>query len=136
VLERLLRTLAIIASLLVLAGWGLFALDEARSASNQTQTEIAGRQAAPRVDPSPEEERAREAAHGDPRELVDDANDVLLSPSPPSGTAREAAGSGGPCPRCSRSWSTGWAWASSPGWRPGAARGAASSGSAAPEARG
>ena len=79
-LERLLRTLAIVAGLLALAGWGLFAVDEARSASDQTSTEIAGRTAARTADPSPEQERAREAAHSGPRELVDDANDVLLSP--------------------------------------------------------
>ncbi len=75
-----LRTISLLASLLVIAGWGLFAIDEARSASSQTQEEIAGRQAGRDVDPSPEQERAREAAHSEPRELVDDANDVLLSP--------------------------------------------------------
>lgn len=64
----------------MIVGWGLFAIDEARSASDQTQTEIEGRRAARAADPSPEQERAREAAHSDARELVDDANDVLLSP--------------------------------------------------------
>ena len=79
-LERALRTAAILASLVVVAGWGLFAVDEARSASNQTQTEIAGREAARSADPLPDEERARERAHSGAREAVDDVNDVLLSP--------------------------------------------------------
>ncbi|MCW3012758.1 MAG: hypothetical protein JWO90_3162 [Solirubrobacterales bacterium] len=79
-LERLLRTLAVLTSLVVVLGWVLFASDQAGSASEQTTTEIAGRQAARTVDPSPEQERVREELHGDPRELVDDANDVLLSP--------------------------------------------------------
>lgn len=79
-LERLLRTAAILLSLTVIAGWGLFAAGEARSASELTTTEIEGRRAARSADPSPDQERARELAHSDARELVDDANDVLLAP--------------------------------------------------------
>ena len=79
-LERLIRTAAVAASLLVLAGWGLFAIDEARTASDQTAEEIAGDRAAVVPDPPPVLEQARERAHSAPRELVDDANDVLLSP--------------------------------------------------------
>lgn len=79
-LESILRGFAVVASLFVFAGWGLFAIDEARSASDQTATEIQGRRAARAADPSPEQERARERAHSDAREFVDDANDVLLSP--------------------------------------------------------
>ncbi len=79
-LERLLRTFSILASLLVIAGWGLFAVDESRSATDQTAAEIEGSRAAPSADPSPEQERARQRVHSRPRELVDDANDVLLSP--------------------------------------------------------
>jgi hypothetical protein len=80
VLERLIRTTAVVASLLVVAGWGLFAIDEARTASDQTAEEIAGERAAVSPDPPPEQEQARELAHSGPRELVDDVNDVLLSP--------------------------------------------------------
>ena len=79
-LERLLRTFAIVASLAVIAGFGLFVIDEARSATDQTTEKIAGRKATRTADPSPEEERAREAVHSAPREAVDDVNDVLLSP--------------------------------------------------------
>ncbi len=79
-LERPLRALAVLASLLVVVGWGLFAVDEARSASAQTATEIEGRRAAPAADPSPEQERLRERTHSGAREYVDDANDLLLAP--------------------------------------------------------
>ncbi|MDQ3631250.1 MAG: hypothetical protein M3417_08315 [Actinomycetota bacterium] len=82
-LEPLLRGFAILATLLVVVGWGLFAVGEARDASDRTRTEIEGGRAARSADPSPEQERAREAANSDARELVDDANDVLLSPFAP-----------------------------------------------------
>jgi len=90
VLERPLRAVAVLASLFVIAGWGLFAIDEARNASDQTTAEIEGRLAARSADPAPDQERARELAHSDARELVDDVNDVLLSPF---ATLSEEAGS-------------------------------------------
>jgi len=83
VLERLLRGFAVLASLFVVAGWGLFAGGEARTASDQTTVEIEGRRAARSADPSPDQERTRERAHSGARELVDDVNDVLLSPFAP-----------------------------------------------------
>lgn len=79
-LERTLRAASVIACLLVLAGWTLFALDETRTASQASAAEVAGRAAARAPDPSPRQERAREAIHSRPRELIDDANDVLLAP--------------------------------------------------------
>ncbi len=79
-LESALRTFAIVASLFVIAGFGLFVIDEAHSATNQTTEKIAGRKASRTADPSPEEERAREAVHSKPREFIDDVDDVLLSP--------------------------------------------------------
>ena len=79
-LESVLRSFAVLASLFVIAGFGLFVIDEARSATDQTTEKIAGRTASQTADPSPEEERAREAVHSAPREFVDDVNDILLSP--------------------------------------------------------
>lgn len=78
--ERPLRLAAMLASLAVLLGFGLFAIDEARKASGQTAAEIRGDRAARFADPSPRQERAREAAHSGLREAVDDVNDVLLAP--------------------------------------------------------
>ncbi|HEX6387898.1 MAG TPA: hypothetical protein VFZ89_00570 [Solirubrobacteraceae bacterium] len=79
-LQSALRTLAIAASATVILSFGLFAIDETRAASNQTVAELAGRDAARSADPSPAEERAREQAHGDVRELIDDGNDLLTAP--------------------------------------------------------
>src|SRR3712207_1084248 len=82
-LERPIRLLAIVASLFVVLGWALFALDETRAASDESRIEIAGQEASQQADPTPEQERARERAHGDTRELIDDVNDVLLAPFAP-----------------------------------------------------
>jgi hypothetical protein len=70
---------AIVACLFVALGWGLFALDQARGASNESVAGIAG-DPATFSDPSPDQERAREKQHGKVREFIDDVNDVLLSP--------------------------------------------------------
>ena len=79
-LERILRTASVVACLLVVAGWALFAIDETKSASDLTRNELSGRRATQVADPAPDQERAREAAHSKPREAIDDANDVLLKP--------------------------------------------------------
>jgi hypothetical protein len=70
---------AILASVFVALGWGLFALDQARGASNESVAGIAG-DPATFSDPSPDQERAREKAHSRAREFIDDVNDVLLAP--------------------------------------------------------
>jgi hypothetical protein len=90
VLERLLRYAAIVCSLLVVAGWGWFAIGEAEKASAVTQEEIAGRQAARTVDPTPDEERAREQVNSGAHEYVDDVNDVLLRPFAPITSAADS----------------------------------------------
>lgn len=79
-LEQTLRAVAVLASLLVIAGWSAFAIDELRSASQQTQAEIAGSEASGRADPSARQERAREGVHSRAREALDDADDVALRP--------------------------------------------------------
>lgn len=58
----------------------MFAIDETRSASQQSAEITAGANASTHADVTPEQEKAREEAHSTPRELVDDANDILLSP--------------------------------------------------------
>jgi hypothetical protein len=77
VLERPLRIVAMILSLLVVAGFTLFALDDVGRASAQSRDRVAGIDA---PDPTPAAERTREQRDGRARELVDDANDVLLRP--------------------------------------------------------
>src|SRR3954454_22394619 len=80
VIERALRLAAVICSLLVVAGWGWFAIDETSAASKNTQAEIAGQAAARTPSPDPDQERARERVNWRVHEWVDDANDVLLRP--------------------------------------------------------
>ena len=76
----LLRAAGLVASAIVIVSFALFAVDETRAASQRSTAEIAGLQAARSADPNPAEERARERAHSGARELIDDADDVLLAP--------------------------------------------------------
>jgi hypothetical protein len=77
VLERPLRILAIVLSLIIVAGFGMFALDEFNRASSAQRNELAGYE---QVDPTPVGERQREQRHSVAREYIDDANDILLKP--------------------------------------------------------
>jgi hypothetical protein len=77
VLERPLHILAIVLTLLVAAGFTLFAIDDFARASNNSRDRIAGNA---RPDPTPRAERQREQRNSKARELIDDANDVLLKP--------------------------------------------------------
>jgi hypothetical protein len=77
VIERLLRILAISLSLIVAAGFCMFAVDEFNRASSHQTNELAGFE---QPAPTPAGERQRELRHSNLREYIDDANDVLLSP--------------------------------------------------------
>ena len=79
-MEGLVRTVALLASAIVLVSFGLFATDETRDASNKTVAAIAGLDATRSADPTASEERARERAHGTVHEAIDDADDVLVKP--------------------------------------------------------
>jgi hypothetical protein len=63
----------------VALGFILFAIDETGKGS-ETQQQKLERELRPGIAPSPEEESARERKNGSVREVVDDANDVLLAP--------------------------------------------------------
>ncbi|WP_272475146.1 hypothetical protein [Baekduia alba] len=79
-IERALRLAAIVCSLLVVAGWGWFVIDETSAASKNSQAEIAGQAASRTASPDPDAERDREKVNSKVHEWVDDANDVLLRP--------------------------------------------------------
>lgn len=79
-LEGLLRTAGIVASIIVLVSFALFAIDETRDASAQSAAAVAGLDATSASDPSPRQERARERAHSSARETIDDADDILVAP--------------------------------------------------------
>lgn len=76
-LARPLRYLAIALSLTIAIGFVLFALEDIGRASENSQQRVSGYAA---TNPSPAGERERERLHGQPREMIDDVNDVLLSP--------------------------------------------------------
>jgi hypothetical protein len=83
VIERALRFATVVCSLLVIAGWGWFAINETSAASEQSQAEIAGQSAAQTASPDPDQERDREKVNSKLHEYIDDANDVLLRPFAP-----------------------------------------------------
>ena len=72
------RMVALLAAALVAAGFVAFAADEARKGSD-TQLRRVGHELGEPA-PTAVAERERERAHGPARELLDDANDLLLSP--------------------------------------------------------
>ncbi len=79
------RVVAIVSSGIVLLGFALFAIDEldrgSQNQQNALAAELEGATERPAtIAPSPDEERLREQRHGDLREAIDDANDVLLAP--------------------------------------------------------
>ena len=80
------RLAAILISVLVLLGFAFFAADELDKGSKAQQRALAqelGTAVAPDVvaiAPSREQEEAREAQNSPVRELIGDANDVLLAP--------------------------------------------------------
>ena len=76
-LERPVRYLAIALSLVIAIGFTLFALEDIDRASASSEQRIRGYTA---TSPSPAGERERERRHAQPREAIDDVNDVLLSP--------------------------------------------------------
>jgi len=80
VLEKPLRTLSIILTVFVAAGFVLFAIDETRAAANQSAAQVKGQEAATNASPSYDQERARARAHNKAREFIDDVNDVALAP--------------------------------------------------------
>jgi hypothetical protein len=77
VFERLLTTVAIAVSLVVVASFVLFAVDELNGASSRNQAKLTQDLEA---NPPPAAEQQRERDHGAVREAIDDANDVLVSP--------------------------------------------------------
>jgi hypothetical protein len=79
------RLLGILASGIVLLGFAFFAVDEMNRGSqnqqNALQSELRAEAENPApIAPSPREEMLREKRNGEFRELIDDANDVLLRP--------------------------------------------------------
>jgi len=77
-MASLLRLVALIASTLVVLGFLAFASDQAGQGSKEQQAKVGQELGEPA--PSATTERERERRHGEVREKIDDANDVLLAP--------------------------------------------------------
>jgi hypothetical protein len=87
VISRIATWASTIAALVLLASFGMFAVDQANDGSKQQVAKLgseietgAVKTNVNQADPSPKTERAREKAHGQVREAIDDADDVLVSP--------------------------------------------------------
>jgi hypothetical protein len=87
VISRLLTWVSTIAALVVLASFAMFAIDQAQSGSKHQVAKIgAGLEPVTsasnvnQANPSPKTERQREKMHGQVREAIDDADDVLVKP--------------------------------------------------------
>ncbi len=78
--ERPLRALAVLVTAVVLVSFGLFAIDETRDASARSRDAIAAMHAIGTAAPSPAGERARERRSTAVREVIDDANDIVVAP--------------------------------------------------------
>jgi hypothetical protein len=81
----LVRLLAIFCSGLVILGFAYFATDElgrgSQNQQNKLDKEVTGAHADPTpIAPTPDQETERERVNGSFREVIDDANDVLLGP--------------------------------------------------------
>jgi hypothetical protein len=80
------RSLAVVASAIVVLGFLAFTVDELDKGSKTQQAQLDRELGVPEggtitaVAPTPSEEAARERQHGSAREAIDDANDVLLGP--------------------------------------------------------
>jgi hypothetical protein len=80
----LIRLVAIVTSCVIVLGFACFAVDEMDRGSKTQQQALADELGTPAevapIAPSAGVEKVREAQNGGFRELVDDANDVLLGP--------------------------------------------------------
>ena len=76
-IASLLRLISTVATVFVVVGFVLFALEEADNGSRAQQARVDG---ISQPSPEPATEAQREQEHGKVREFIDDVNDVLLEP--------------------------------------------------------
>ena len=86
-IARVVTWISTIAALVVLASFAMFAVDQAQNGSKHQVSKLAGELDSTtattnvnQANPSPKTERQREKMHGQPREAIDDADDVLIKP--------------------------------------------------------
>jgi hypothetical protein len=77
-MATLIRLFAVLACLAILVSFASFVSDQAGGASKEQVGKLGGELGDPVL--SPQGEAVRERGHSGPREAIDDANDVLLTP--------------------------------------------------------
>jgi hypothetical protein len=77
VIKRLLFLASTLCTLIVVASFALFAVEEANASSTSQQNKI---EALDSANPTPQQENARAHKHTKVREWIDDANDALTRP--------------------------------------------------------
>ena len=76
-IQTLLRWASTIACAILIVSFGLFAIEKSKAGAKDQVNKVVG---ISEPAPSTENERQREKAHGDVREAIDDADDVLTQP--------------------------------------------------------
>jgi hypothetical protein len=76
-LQSGIRLASTIACAILIASFALFAIEKSKAGAKDQVNKVVGISAPA---PGPQNERAREKEHGDVREAIDDANDVLIEP--------------------------------------------------------
>ena len=76
-LQSILRLASTAACVIVVVSFGLFVIEQAAAGSREQVNKVEGLN---EPAPSARTEREREREHGDVREAIDDANDVLILP--------------------------------------------------------
>jgi hypothetical protein len=76
-LQTVLRWASTIACAILVVSFGLFAIEKSKAGAKDQVQKVVGIN---EPSPDPQNERQREKKHGDVREAIDDANDVLTEP--------------------------------------------------------
>ena len=76
-LQTILRWASTIACAIIVISFGLFAIEKAEGGSKEQVQKLEGIN---RPAPTQETEKQREKEHGDVREAIDDADDILVAP--------------------------------------------------------
>ena len=76
-LQTVLRWASTIACAILVVSFGLFAIEKSKAGAKDQVQKVVGIN---EPSPDPQNERQREKKHGDVREAIDDADDVLVQP--------------------------------------------------------
>ena len=75
--QSILRLASTVACVIIVLSFALFAIEKSKAGAKDQVNKVVG---ISQPSPDPQNERQREKEHGDVREAIDDANDVLVQP--------------------------------------------------------